>query len=170
MTRRRILVTGGAGFIGGAVVRRLVGKGHRIVNLDSLTYSGNLASLNSVADDPSYRFVQADIAELEKAAAEGDEEARKALEEDPLTENEDDAFILRWLASLLRKLGLMKEAEAEAEAEADASEGPDAKGDADVRLTRARIPFGPFLILGCLELLFAGDWIASRLAPLFGAP
>ena len=50
MTSRRILVTGGAGFIGGAVVRRLVGKGHRVVNLDKLTYSGNLASLEPVAD------------------------------------------------------------------------------------------------------------------------
>ena len=59
----RILVTGGAGFIGGAVVRRLVGKGHRVVNLDKLTYSGNLGSLNSVADAPNYRFVHADIAD-----------------------------------------------------------------------------------------------------------
>ena len=63
MTLRRILITGGAGFIGGAVVRRLVGKGHRVVNLDKLTYSGNLASLEAVADAPNYRFVHADIAD-----------------------------------------------------------------------------------------------------------
>lgn len=65
--------------------------------------------------------VQEDIAELEKLAAEGDEEAKKALEDDPLTENA----------------------------------GP-------------RMPFGPFLILACLELLFAGEWIASTLAPFLG--
>jgi leader peptidase (prepilin peptidase)/N-methyltransferase len=65
--------------------------------------------------------VQEDIAELEKLAAEGDEEAKKALEEDPLTE----------------------------------SAGP-------------RMPFGPFLILACLELLFAGEWIARTLAPFLG--
>ena len=63
MTPRRILVTGGAGFIGGAVVRRLVGRGHHVVNLDKLTYSGNLDSLQSVADAPNYRFVHADIAD-----------------------------------------------------------------------------------------------------------
>ena len=62
-----------------------------------------------------------DIAELEKAAAEGDEEAKQALLDDPLTENA----------------------------------GP-------------RIPFGPFLILACLELLFASDWITARLAPVLG--
>ena len=69
MTLRRILVTGGAGFIGGAVVRRLVGNGHHVVNLDKLTYSGNLASLQSVADAPNYRFVHADIADHETVSA-----------------------------------------------------------------------------------------------------
>ena len=68
MTQRNILVTGGAGFIGSAVVRRLVGRGHRVVNLDSLTYSGNLASLESVADAPNYRFVKADIADHDTVA------------------------------------------------------------------------------------------------------
>ena len=57
----RFLVTGGAGFIGSAVVRLLVGKGHEVANLDKLTYSGNLDSLRDVADAPNYRFHQADI-------------------------------------------------------------------------------------------------------------
>jgi len=69
LTQRRILVTGGAGFIGGAVVRRLVDKGHHIVNLDKLTYSGILASLESVANAPNYRFVHADIADHDTVSA-----------------------------------------------------------------------------------------------------
>jgi len=58
---RRVLVTGGAGFIGGAVVRRLVGRGYHVVNVDKLTYSGNVNSLRDVAGEPNYRFVQADV-------------------------------------------------------------------------------------------------------------
>ena len=68
MNVRHILVTGGAGFIGSAVVRRLVGKGHRVINLDKLTYSGNLASLGSVADSANYRFVHCDIADHDTVA------------------------------------------------------------------------------------------------------
>ena len=49
---KRILVTGGAGFIGSAVVRRLVGRGYHVVNVDKLTYSGNLDSLRDVAGSP----------------------------------------------------------------------------------------------------------------------
>ena len=60
---KRILVTGGAGFIGSAVVRLLVGKGVRVVNVDKLTYAGNLDSLRDVAEAPNYRFVEADISE-----------------------------------------------------------------------------------------------------------
>jgi len=66
---RTILVTGGAGFIGSAVVRLLVGTGTRVVNLDKLTYAGNLASLSSVADAPNYRFVHGDIAERDLVGA-----------------------------------------------------------------------------------------------------
>lgn len=56
-----ILVTGGAGFIGSAVVRLLVDKGLRVVTLDKLTYAGNLASLKAVEGAANHRFVQGDI-------------------------------------------------------------------------------------------------------------
>lgn len=57
----KLLVTGGAGFIGSAVVRLAIARGHRVVNLDALTYAANLANVASVADDPAYAFVKADI-------------------------------------------------------------------------------------------------------------
>ncbi len=58
----RILVTGGAGFIGGAFVRQwLAEEAGELVNLDKLTYAGNLDSLDSVLGDPRHHFVQADI-------------------------------------------------------------------------------------------------------------
>ncbi|WP_323716065.1 dTDP-glucose 4,6-dehydratase [Paracoccus aminovorans] len=57
----RILVTGGAGFIGSAVVRLAIARGHEVVNLDALTYAANLANVASVADDPRYAFERADI-------------------------------------------------------------------------------------------------------------
>jgi dTDP-glucose 4,6-dehydratase len=60
--KRTILVTGGAGFIGSAVCRHLIGRGcYRVVNVDKLTYAGNLASLADIARSPDYRFVRADI-------------------------------------------------------------------------------------------------------------
>jgi dTDP-glucose 4,6-dehydratase len=58
----RILVTGGAGFIGSALVRHLVGRtNHSVLVVDKLTYAGNLASLAAVEDSSRYRFAQADI-------------------------------------------------------------------------------------------------------------
>ncbi|CTQ32586.1 dTDP-glucose 4,6-dehydratase [Jannaschia rubra] len=57
----KILVTGGAGFIGSAVVRQAVRDGFEVVNLDALTYAANLDNVASVADAPGYAFVQADI-------------------------------------------------------------------------------------------------------------
>lgn len=57
-----VIVTGGAGFIGSALIRHLVlNKGWRVTNVDKLTYAANLTSLTPVANDPRYRFVQADI-------------------------------------------------------------------------------------------------------------
>ena len=57
----KILVTGGAGFIGSAVVRQAVAAGHHVVNVDALTYAACLDNVASVADDPHYAFEQADI-------------------------------------------------------------------------------------------------------------
>ena len=60
----KILVTGGAGFIGSNLVQHLIERtSHSIVNLDKLTYAGNLESLSSVANNPRYAFVQVDIAD-----------------------------------------------------------------------------------------------------------
>ena len=60
--RLRILVTGGAGFIGSALVRHLIREtGHEVLNVDKLTYAGNLSSLEPIANSPRYRFLQADI-------------------------------------------------------------------------------------------------------------
>ena len=56
-----ILVTGGAGFIGSAVVRLAISRGHHVVNADALTYAACLDNVGSVADSPLYSFEQADI-------------------------------------------------------------------------------------------------------------
>ena len=57
----KVLVTGGAGFIGSAVVRQAIAAGHEVVNLDALTYAACLANVASVVDHPNYVFVQVDI-------------------------------------------------------------------------------------------------------------
>jgi dTDP-glucose 4,6-dehydratase len=57
----KLLVTGGAGFIGSAVVRLAVGRGHDVVNLDAMTYAANTANVASVAGSSLYTFEQADI-------------------------------------------------------------------------------------------------------------
>ncbi|MFN4156878.1 MAG: dTDP-glucose 4,6-dehydratase [Gemmobacter sp.] len=57
----KILVTGGAGFIGSAVVRQAVARGHHVVNLDALTYAANPANVAEVAGSPLYAFEHADI-------------------------------------------------------------------------------------------------------------
>src|SRR5690554_1606876 len=59
---KTFLITGGAGFIGSAVIRELIARtDHRAVNVDKLTYAGNLESLACVEADPRYHFVKADI-------------------------------------------------------------------------------------------------------------
>jgi len=57
----RIIVTGGAGFIGSALCRHLAGTDNAVLNLDKLTYAGNLDSLRALANHPRYRFVKADV-------------------------------------------------------------------------------------------------------------
>lgn len=66
--KRNILITGGAGFIGSHVVRLFVNKyaDYHIVNLDKLTYAGNLANLKDIEDKPNYLFVKADICDFAK--------------------------------------------------------------------------------------------------------
>jgi dTDP-glucose 4,6-dehydratase len=62
MTSLRILVTGGAGFIGSALVRHLIANTeHSVLNVDALTYAGNLASLGPVGESNRYRFARADV-------------------------------------------------------------------------------------------------------------
>ena len=62
-----IIITGGAGFIGSHVVRLFVNKypDYRIINVDKLTYAGNLANLKDIEDKPNYRFVRADICDFD---------------------------------------------------------------------------------------------------------
>src|SRR3569623_517259 len=57
-------ITGGAGFIGSAVVRRAIADGHQVVNLDKLTYSANLENVASVAGKPNYAFEEADVCDV----------------------------------------------------------------------------------------------------------
>ena len=61
-----ILITGGAGFIGSAVVRKAVSTGHSVVNVDSLAYSANLKNVESVSNNPNYSFERVDIREREE--------------------------------------------------------------------------------------------------------
>lgn len=70
----RIFVTGGAGFIGSALVRYLMAETeHEVLNYDALTYAGTLSTVAGVADDPRYRFIRADVRDSEAV--------RKALDD-----------------------------------------------------------------------------------------
>lgn len=63
----KLLVTGGAGFIGSCFIRYMLGKypDYKIINLDALTYAGNLESLDDIKDNPNYRFVRGNICNFE---------------------------------------------------------------------------------------------------------
>ena len=67
MAKRNIVITGGAGFIGSHVVRLFVNKypEYKIINLDKLTYAGNLANLKDIEGKPNYKFVKMDICDFE---------------------------------------------------------------------------------------------------------
>jgi dTDP-glucose 4,6-dehydratase len=67
----KILVTGGAGFIGSNFIRHVLGTGKdfAVVNYDKLTYAGNLANLESVARNPNYQFVKGDICDAASVEA-----------------------------------------------------------------------------------------------------
>ncbi len=71
MYKRSIVITGGAGFIGSHVVRLFVNKypEYRIINLDKLTYAGNLANLKDIEERPNYRFVRMDVCDFEGFSA-----------------------------------------------------------------------------------------------------
>jgi leader peptidase (prepilin peptidase) / N-methyltransferase len=99
--------------------------------------------------------VQDDIAELKRDAEAGDEEAKKALEEDPLTEDENDAFIIKFFRRLFR----LPDPHPEPEPEPEPDPKPEGEAVEEDEPARPRIPFGPFLILAILELVFAGDFI-----------
>ena len=66
--KRSIIITGGAGFIGSHVVRLFVNKyaEYNIINVDKLTYAGNLKNLTDIENKPNYIFVKADICDYEK--------------------------------------------------------------------------------------------------------
>ena len=67
---KTLLVTGGAGFIGSnLILKALADTPHRIINLDKLTYSGNLESLRDAEKNPRYEFIQADVADREAVRA-----------------------------------------------------------------------------------------------------
>ena len=66
---KTILVTGGAGFIGSAVIRHLINNTHHtVINVDKLTYAGNLESLLSISGNSRYHFEQIDICDAERIA------------------------------------------------------------------------------------------------------
>ena len=86
----KIIVTGGAGFIGGNFVHHMVNKypEYQIINLDLLTYAGNLETLKPVEDKPNYKFVHGDIADRDFVF-------KLFEEEKPLLHGDDPASYLQ---------------------------------------------------------------------------
>ncbi len=77
---RTILITGGAGFIGSCLVRQIIDQRRfRVVNLDKLTYAGNLESLGAVRKDPDHVFVQGDIGDFDRVRSLLDEHRPSAV-------------------------------------------------------------------------------------------
>ncbi len=113
--------------------------------------------------------VRKSLDELRDLAAKGDKDAIEELKADPLTEDVDDPFIIRWIQRTYRKLRNLPEPPPEPEE--PELEGPPEKADFEAELeaqdSRIHLPFGPFLILACLELLLAHDWITSHLTLFF---
>ena len=116
----KVFVTGGAGFIGSNFILHLLGikKNYAVVNFDKLTYAGNLANLNSVSNNPAYRFIKGDICDAEavEAAMDGCDTVahfaaeshvdRSIYEPAPVIQtNVTGTFILLQVA---RKLGIKK--------------------------------------------------------------
>ena len=68
---KKILVTGGAGFIGSNLIRMMLSEheGYEVVNLDVLSYSGNLENLTGCEGDPRYSFIKGDVSEPDTAAS-----------------------------------------------------------------------------------------------------
>ena len=63
----KLLITGGAGFIGSAVIRHIINNtDYSVVNVDKLTYAGNLDSISNIEDDPRYKFEQVDICDAKE--------------------------------------------------------------------------------------------------------
>ena len=63
---KKLLITGGAGFIGSAVIRHIINDtNHSVINVDKLTYAGNLESLTSIDNDARYTFEQVDICDAD---------------------------------------------------------------------------------------------------------
>ena len=109
--------------------------------------------------------VRKSLDELRELAAKGDADAIAELEADPLTE-EGNAFIIEWILRMWRKLrGLPEPLPEPDEPEL---EGPPERHEIEAdEGSRIHLPFGPFLIFACLELLLAHDWITSHLTLFF---
>ena len=62
----RLLITGGAGFIGSAYVKKLIAQGDEVIVYDALTYAGNLNNLKEVEENDSYKFIHGNVCDLKK--------------------------------------------------------------------------------------------------------